>query len=128
MHDDAPNVDAGQPTSVDINSVILTGYLVADPEARPTRDGGSVTFLRRAIRRADAVDYIDVLTAPDQAEAATQLTKSQRVLVTGQLRQQRWTTEKGTTRCKHSIAGSTLEPLPAPPGPSDPPRRPPAAG
>jgi single-stranded DNA-binding protein len=127
VHDDAPNVDAARPTTVDINAVILTGYLVTDPEVRPTRDGGGVTVLRLAIRRAGAVDYVDVLTDPDQVELAHQLSKGQRVLVTGQLRQQRWTTQKGTTRCKHAIASSTLEPLPAPPLPADRPH-PPAAG
>jgi single stranded DNA-binding protein len=107
---------------VDINAVILTGYLVTDPEVRPTRNGGGVTVLRLAIRRAGAIDYIDVLTDQDQAELARQLSKGQRLLVTGQLRQQRWTTKKGTTRCKHAIAASTLEPLPATPALSDPPR------
>jgi single-stranded DNA-binding protein len=116
VHDDAPTVDAAQPTTVDINAVILTGYLVTDPEARPTRNGGSLTVLRLAIPRVGALDYIDVLTDSELAEVARQLSKGQRVLVTGQLRQQRWTTKKGTTRCKHAIAASTLEPLPSPPG------------
>jgi single-stranded DNA-binding protein len=83
-----------------------------------------VTVLRLAIRRTGAVDYIDVLADSELAEVARQLSKGQRVLVTGQLRQQRWTTKKGTTRCKHAIAASTLEPLPATPALGDPPRPP----
>jgi single-stranded DNA-binding protein len=83
-----------------------------------------VTVLRLAIQCAGALDYIDVLTGPDQAEVAGQLSKGQRLLVTGQLRQQRWTTKKGTRRCKHAIAASTLESLPAPPRLADPPQLP----
>jgi single-stranded DNA-binding protein len=127
VHDDAPNVEPGQPTTIDINSVVLTGYLVAEPQAQPTHDGHSLTLLRLAFRRSDAIDYIDVLvTAPDQAELANQLTRGQRLLITGQLTQQRWKNRRGTTRCKHAIVGSSLEPTPRPPAPSE--LRPPSAG
>jgi single-stranded DNA-binding protein len=127
VHDDAPNVDPMQPTVVDVNAVILTGYLVTDPEIRATRSSRGLTVLRLAIHRTGTVDYIDVLVPDDQTEVAGQLSKGQRVLVTGQLRQQRWTTRKGTTRCKHAIAGITLEPLPSPARLVDPPD-PPSAG
>ena len=126
MHDDAPNVDPVQPTVVDVNAVILTGYLVTDPQIRATRGSRGLTFLRLAIHRAGAVDYVDILVADDQTEVARQLSKGQRVLVTGQLRQQRWATRRGTTRCKHAIAGITLEPLPSPARLVDPPDPPPA--
>jgi single-stranded DNA-binding protein len=127
VHDDAPNVDATQPTPVDVNAVILTGYLVAEPEVRPTRDNGDVTVVRLAIPRSGAIDYIDVLfpVGSGRAEAARQLSKGQRVLVTGQLREQRWKTKKGTSRCKHAIAGSTLDTLPFPAALDDPPHPPP---
>jgi single-stranded DNA-binding protein len=97
----------------------MTGYLFTDPEVRHPRDSG-MTVLRLAIRRAGTVDYIDVLAGSDQAEVARQLSKGQRLLITGQLRQQRWTTRKGSTRCKHVIAGTTLEPLPSLPVLVDP--------
>jgi hypothetical protein len=35
VRDDAPTVDDAQPTTVDINAVILTGYLVTDPRSAP---------------------------------------------------------------------------------------------
>jgi single-stranded DNA-binding protein len=114
VHDDAPNVDPVQPTVVDVNAVILTGYLVTDPEVRSTRGSAGLTVLRLAIHRAGAIDYVDVLVPDDQADVARQLSKGRRVLVTGQLRQQRWATRRGTTRCKHAIAGITIEPLPSP--------------
>ena len=127
MHDDAPNVDATQPSPVDINAVILTGYLVAAPEVRPTRDNNDVTVVRLAIPRGRVTDYIDVLfpVGSGQAEAARQLSKGQRVLLTGQLQEQRWKTKKGTSRCKHAIAGSTLDTLPTFVAPDDPPKTPP---
>ena len=124
MHDDAPNVDATtQPTPVDVNAVILTGYLVAIPEVRQTSDNGDATVVRLAIPRSGAIDYIDVRfqVGSGPAEAARQLSKGQRVMVTGQLREERWKTKKGTSRCKHAIAGSTLDILPFPPALDDPP-------
>ena len=128
MHDDTPNVDATQPSPVDINAVILTGYLVAGPEVRPTRGSDDMTVVRLAIPRGGVTDYIDVLfpVGSSQAEAARHLSKGQRVLVTGQLREQRWRTKKDTTRCRHAIAGSTLETLPAYPAADEAPKMPPA--
>ena len=115
MHN-AADVDSGQPTSVDVNAVILTGYLVSDPELHTTRRGARMVFLRLAIRRPSASehDYIDVLVADEQADRASRLRQGQRVLVMGRLQQHRWRTKKGTRRCKHAIIDSSLEPLISP--------------
>lgn len=106
--------NAGQPARVDINAVVLTGYLVKIPEFRTTRRHGRQVLLRLAIRRsASQFDYVDVLVNDEQTEQASRLTQGQRLLVTGRLQQHRWRTMTGTSRCKHAIVDSTLEPLTA---------------
>lgn len=105
---------AGQPARVDINAVVLTGYLVKAPELRATRRHGRQVLLRLAIRRsASQFDYVDVLVKDEQAEQASRLTQGQRLLVTGRLQRHRWRTMTGTSRCKHAIVDSALEPLAA---------------
>ena len=121
MDDDAPTVDPDQAITVDINSVVLTGYLVTDPQPQPTRRGRESILIRLAFRRFDATDYVDVLvSAPDQVQIASKLRNGQRLLVTGQLRQQRWKSRRHTTRCKHAIVATSLDPLPRPPGANTP--------
>lgn len=113
MHN-APDPVAGQPTSVDVNAVILTGYLVRNPELHTTRRGARMVFLRLAFHRSPSqFDYVDVLVNHEQSERASRLRQGQRVLVVGRLQQHRWKAKTHATRCKHAIVDSSIEPLTA---------------
>jgi len=108
----AADIHAGQPTSVDINTVVVTGYLARKPAVHPSRSGDRMVVLRLAIRRSPSkLDYIDVVASPQQADRASRLAQGQRVLVTGRLQQHRWKAKTGVARCKHAIVDSTVEQL-----------------
>jgi single-stranded DNA-binding protein len=108
----APDVVPGQPKGVDVNAVILTGYLARNPELHSTRRGARMVFLRLALHRTQSqFDYVDVLVNDEQAEDASRLRQGQRVLVMGRLQQHRWKVKAGAVRCEHAIVDSSIEPL-----------------
>jgi len=108
----APDVVPGQPKGVDVNAVILTGYLARNPELHSTRRGARMVFLRLAFHRTQSqFDYVDVLVNDEQADHASRLRQGQRVLVMGRLQRHRWKVKAGAVRCKHAIVDSSIEPL-----------------
>ncbi|HZC99535.1 MAG TPA: single-stranded DNA-binding protein [Actinomycetes bacterium] len=108
---------ADQPTTVDVNAVILTGYLARAADLYTTRQRVRMVFLRLAFHRsASQFDYVDVLVADQHADHASRLRQGQRVLVLGRLQQHRWKARAGATRCKHAI----VEPLTTPTNTPDP--------
>lgn len=77
-----------------INTVVLAGNVVSDPEARSTSTGKSIATIRLAINNPlndkDTV-YIDVDAWEKQAEFVTNyVKKGSAVAVTGRLKQDTW--------------------------------------
>ncbi len=92
----------------DLNKVMLTGHLGADPEMRYTSQGSAVTTFRVASGRrwksADGVDHDDtewfrVVAWDKLGEICNQyLTKGTRVYVEGRLQTRKWQDQTGADR------------------------------
>jgi single-strand DNA-binding protein len=84
----------------DLNKVMLTGYLGADPEMRYTPQGSAVTTFRVASGRAwksadgtqhDDTEWFRVVSWDKLAEICNQyLTKGTRVYIEGRLQTRKW--------------------------------------
>jgi single-strand DNA-binding protein len=116
-------------SQVNINRVVLTGNLTADPELRSLPSGGSVCKLRVACntRRKDSAsgeyvdkpNYFDVTVWGPQGEnAARYLSKSRGVAVDGRLEWRQWETDDGAKRQAVEIIADSLQFLGAPNGDS----------
>ena len=90
------------------NHTTIVGNLVEDPEVRFTNNGTPVTNLRVAVTqrvqhdgewRDGDISFFKVNVWRSQAEnLADSLTKGDRVMVTGRLRQRSWETPEGDKR------------------------------
>ena len=90
---------------MNVNRVVVTGNLTADPELRQLQGGNSLRRLRVAsnTRRrqpdgswGEKANYFDVVVWGAQGEAAKRfLTKGSPVAVDGRLEWREWTTESG---------------------------------
>lgn len=95
-----------------MNSVQLMGRLGNDPEMRVTQSGTEVAKFRLAVPRGrdKETGWFDVVCFGKTASVAAQyLKKGQRVAITGQLRQERWTDQQ--TGQKRSRVGVMAERL-----------------
>lgn len=77
-----------------INSIVLAGNVVADPESRSTQSGKTVATFRLAVNNPlndKDVVYIDIDTWEKQADfVTTYVKKGSAVSVVGRLRQDSW--------------------------------------
>ena len=114
-------------SQVNINRVVLTGNLTADPELRSLPSGTSVCKLRVACntRRKDSAsgeyvdkpNYFDVTVWGAQGEnAARYLTKGRGVAIDGRLEWREWETDDGSKRQAIEIITDSLQFLGAPNG------------
>jgi single-strand DNA-binding protein len=114
-------------SQVNINRVVLTGNLTADPELRSLPSGTSVCKLRVACntRRKDSAsgeyvdkpNYFDVTVWGAQGEnAARYLSKGRGVAVDGRLEWREWETDDGAKRQAIEIISDSLQFLGAPNG------------
>jgi single-strand DNA-binding protein len=114
-------------SQVNINRVVLTGNLTADPELRSLPSGTSVCKLRVAsnTRRKDSAsgeyvdkpNYFDVTVWGAQGEnAARYLSKGRGVAVDGRLEWREWETDDGGKRQAVEIVSDSLQFLGAPNG------------
>jgi single-strand DNA-binding protein len=101
-----------------LNSILLEGNLVADPELRYTTNGAAVCSFRVACNRfykqeeelQKEVSYFDVTTWNRQAEVCNEyLNKGRGVRVVGRLKQDRWEDAEGRTRSKVHIVAEHVE-------------------
>ena len=101
-----------------LNSILLEGNLVADPELRYTPKGTAVCSFRVACNRfykqeeelQKEVSYFDVTAWNRQAEVCNEyLTKGRGVRVVGRLKQDRWEDAEGKTRSKVHIVAEHVE-------------------
>lgn len=102
------------------NKVILMGNLTKDPELRYTPDGVAICNFGIAVndsyRKAgegdskDETMFIDVTTFRKQAENCGQyLKKGRRILVEGRLRLERWQSQDGSNRSKHTVSANVVQ-------------------
>jgi single-strand DNA-binding protein len=101
-----------------LNSILLEGNLVADPELRYTTKGAAVCSFRVACNRfykqeeelQKEVSYFDVTAWNRQAEVCNEyLTKGRGVRVVGRLKQDRWEDPEGKIRSKVHIVAEHVE-------------------
>lgn len=103
-----------------INRVIITGNLTADPELRATQSGLNICRLRVAVntRRKDGAsgewvdkpNYFDVTVFGAQGEnAARYLAKGRGVAVDGRLEWREWTTNEGDKRQSVGIVADSVQ-------------------
>ncbi len=118
-----------------LNSVILIGRLVADPELRYTQKGAPVCDFRIASSRRyknretgeqqEETLFINIVAWRRQAEIANDfLKKGSAVLIEGQLRSRQWETNQGEKRTTIEIVARRIQFLDMPardtsPGDSD---------
>jgi single-strand DNA-binding protein len=101
-----------------LNSILLEGNLVADPDLRYTPKGAAVCsfcvacnrFYKQDEELQKEVSYFDVTTWNRQAEVCNEyLTKGRGVRVVGRLKQDRWEDAEGKTRSKVHIVAEHVE-------------------
>ena len=101
-----------------LNSILLEGNLVADPDLRYTPKGAAVCsfcvacnrFYKQEEELQKEVSYFDVTAWNRQAEVCNEyLTKGRGVRVVGRLKQDRWEDAEGKTRSKVHIVAEHVE-------------------
>ena len=103
-----------------INRVILTGNLTADPELSTLASGTSVCRLRLAVNRrykdqssgewSEKPNYFDIKVWGAQGEnCATYLSKGRPVAVDGRLEWREWEAQDGTKRQAVEIVADTVQ-------------------
>ena len=102
----------------DLNKVMVTGYLGADPEMRYTPQGAAVTTFRVASgrqwndrdgNRHDETEWLRVVTWDKLAEICNQyLTKGTRVYVEGRLQTRKYTDRDGVERYSTEVVASDM--------------------
>jgi single-strand DNA-binding protein len=114
-----------QMSQVNINRVVLTGNLTADPELRTLPSGTSVCKLRLACntRRKDSAsgewvdkpNYFDVTVWGGLGETVAKHTaKGRGVAIDGRLEWRAWETDNGAKRQAVEIVADTIQFLGAP--------------
>ena len=101
-----------------LNSILLEGNLVRDPESGETPKGtqfckfsiASNRYYKQEGSKVDEVSYFDVEVWSKLAESChTNLEKGRGVRVVGRLKQDRWQDEEGRGRTKVKIVGEHVE-------------------
>ena len=101
-----------------LNSILLEGNLVADPDLRYTPKGAAVCsfcvacnrFYKQEEELQKEVSYFDVTAWNRQAEVCNEyLTKGRGVRVVGRLKQDRWEDAEGKTRSKVHVVAEHVE-------------------
>ena len=92
-----------------MNTIIITGNIVEDPELRFTSGGNAVCAFRLASSQGKDRDsmFIDVEVWREPAENIATLKKGDRVLISGILKQDFWETD-GQKKSKFKITGQEV--------------------
>jgi single-strand DNA-binding protein len=95
---------------MNINKLLLTGNLVADPELTDTKNGKSLvkvalanndSYLTESGDRETVTNFVDLQLWGKSAEAlAKHGKKGQELYVEGQLRQEKWTDKQGANHSR----------------------------
>lgn len=100
----------------DLNTVALSGNLVAEPELRSTSSGKNVTSLRIGTQLSgDKSAFTDITVWGGQsanfdlaAVVAAQFSTGDRIQLTGRLGYEEWTDKDGKKRSKHVVIASDI--------------------
>lgn len=101
-----------------VNTVAVSGNLVADPELKTLPSGTTVAEMRMATNRSrktddgyvDEASYFDVTAFGKFADLiGRKLRKADAVTVTGRLEQQRWQNGEGENRSKVVIIANEID-------------------
>ena len=100
-----------------LNSVLLEGNLVRNPEKRFTAHNVSTTtfsvatnrFYKRGEEMVKEVSFFEVETWAGLAERCEDLTKGRGVRIVGRLKQERWVSADGQNRMKVKIVAEHVE-------------------
>ena len=101
-----------------LNSVLIEGNLVRDPEFRELATGSKVCsfsvatnrFFRQDNEKKSEVSYFDIEVWNRTAEVCQKtLTKGRGVRVVGRLKQDRWSDADGKARSKVKVVGESIE-------------------
>lgn len=104
--------------AVNINAVVLTGNLTADPELRHTAGGTAVCGLRIAVNGRekrgeewqDRADFFDVRVWGNQAENCNQyLARGRAVAVSGKLRLEEWESKGGEKKQRVLVEADSVQ-------------------
>ena len=95
---------------MNINKLLLTGNLVADPELTETKNGKRLVkvalanndnYLTESGERETISTFVDLQLWGKSAEAlASNAKKGQEVFIEGQIRQERWTDKQGANHSR----------------------------
>jgi len=95
-----------------VNTIVLAGNVVADPEIRNTASGKVVGTVRLAVNNPmndTEVLYINVDAWDKQAEFVQKFVKKGNSLsTTGRLKQQEWTGKDGVKRTTYSVVADKI--------------------
>jgi single-strand DNA-binding protein len=99
---------------MNINTVVLAGRLMRDPELGALPSGDPVCELRLAVGAGnsakDPTVYIDVVAFEKTAQACAQhLAKGREIGVTGRLTYREWAGADGTKRSRHRVVATRVE-------------------
>lgn len=101
-----------------LNSVLIEGNLVSDPEKKDLENGtklctftiASERFFTRGTERMEETSFFDVEVWNKTAELCLKtLSKGRGVRVVGRLKQERWSDEEGKNHSKVKVVGETVE-------------------
>lgn len=101
-----------------LNSVLLMGNLTRDPEQNQTTTGKTVTkgsiAVNKVFKTADgdlqeATSFFDIEAWNGNGVQFATMKKGDRVHVVGELRQNRWETDKGEKRSRVIIVATHIE-------------------
>ena len=101
-----------------LNSILLEGNLVRDPELKYTEKGTAVChfsvasnrYFKQDDEKHEEVSYFDITVWSRLAEVCNEyLTKGRGVRVVGRIKQDRWEDSEGKTRSKVQIIAEHVE-------------------
>lgn len=107
-----------------VNVIVVEGGVTKNPELKYTQDGmaytrfslaNSAISCKKGGEKSEEVSYFDVNAWGKLAEiCATYLKKGTRLIVSGKLRQSRWTDQEGKNRSQIKIIAQDVKFLPNP--------------
>ena len=97
---------------MNFNNVVIGGRITADPELKQAQSGIAVCTFSVAVNRIgkdQEADFFEVTAFKERAElVARSFKKGSNILVSGKLRQERFTTKQGEKRSKITITADEI--------------------
>lgn len=100
------------------NKIVIMGRLTFEPTVKATTSGVTMTNFsianNRSFKKGDGsfgeeVCYLDVTAFGKTGEFAQKLTKGNKVLVEGRLKQEEWQTQNGEKRRSYKVIADSIE-------------------